>query len=138
MSFSSLSPELWQRILEHADQDTRARASAVSKAIQSAAVATMTAVDIEDCGMQKLDSLRLWLPKYGQHVTSFKAEGTMGGDDDYDEDAVLAELPCPRLQELKLSFDIPVLLGPSTLGLGVLRGCPGLTKLHLVDSLTKT
>jgi len=126
-SFSSLSPELWQHILEHADQATRARASSVSKSMQAAAVAAMTAVDIKDCGMQKLDSLQLWLPNYGQHVTRFEGAGPHGGDDD----VVLAELPCPWLQELKLAFGMQVLLGPSTLGPGVLQGCPGLTSLHL-------
>jgi len=124
MSFSSLSPELWQHILEHADQDTRARASSVSKAMQAAAVAAMGSVFLY-CGMETVDSLELWLPKYGHHVTRFEIEGC---DDD---DAVLAELPCPRLQELWLSFSMPVLLGPSTLGPGVLQGCPGLTNLLL-------
>jgi len=107
--------------------------------MQAAAVAAMAALDIYDCGMPKLDSLRLWLPKYGQHVTRFKAQGTMDVDDDDDDDdtdglaELMAELPCPRLQELELSDNMQVLLGPSTFGPGVLQGFPVLTSLHLSD-----
>jgi len=120
MSWSTLSEDLWKRIMEYVPlTDRLSSCSQVSRTLCRAAAAATCAVESFD--VHSLHALCQWITLHGQHLTSLQLSAV---------DENLTQLPCPNLLELDLAF-IDVQLGGSSTQPGVLHSCTRLTMLRL-------
>jgi len=125
MSWSTLSEDLWKRILEYVPLEDRLRScSVVNTTLHRAAAAATRAVTADDVAFseQALPGLCQWMTHHGQHLTSLQLSGS--GDEQ------LTQLPCPNLRQLDLAY-IKVQLDSSSTPPGVLHSCTRLTWLRL-------
>jgi len=129
MSWSTLSEDVWRRILEYVPLAHRlGSCSIVNRILYRAAAAATCAVAACDVTRQRLPGLCQWMTHHGQHLTSLQ----------FQIDGTLTQLPCPNLRELDLAY-MQVQLDASSSQPGVLHSCTRLTKLcfckcHYIDS----
>jgi len=121
MSWSTLSEDLWKRIMEYVPLDERLKScSQVNSTLHKAAAAATCVVTARD--VHSLPALCQWMTLHGRHLTSLQLSFSGG---------TLTQLPCPNLRELDLGY-MQVQLSASSTQLGVLHSCTRLTKLTLV------
>jgi len=129
MSWSTLSEDVWQHILEHVPLEDRLKScSRVNHTLYRAAAAATQQIelDLREAGVQRLPGLCQWMQQHGQHLTSLllSAFGAQSG-------GTLTQLPCPNLRELDLR-KMRVQLSASSIQPGV-HICTRLTKLNLIS-----